>query len=412
MTKKKALLLFVSLLLAAHFFASTANSSALDPTTPRYVLPDLPSGLTTYDGKYLKLRLGFTIIEDYSFFNQDRDSLAQVGEQQDQSDLRTGRYVFTTQINFRKPWLIFIAGNYNEHREPGDSLFDGTDRYLTIPLWGQTKVSVGKQKEPFAYEMVGNGPSLPQQERILSPFFVNRNTGIKLFGTAAKKNMTWSIGWFNDWFNKDVPFNQSGNEFVGRITGLPLMSEDGSTYLHVGFAARYLGATQGKLRFRGRPESHVTDNYVNTGDIPSDSASEIAFEGLYTSGSISFLGELVPGLWVDSPETGNPRFFGTYFTGSWILTGENRPYDRNSGFARRIIPKRNIGAWEAVVRYSHLDLTDQAVDGGRLNKWYFGINWWASRQWKFGAGYGVAYLDKIGVTGRTKSLLLRAQWVY
>ena len=388
------------------------NAIAQSDPSPSYVLPDLKPGLTSYNGKYFNLRLSFAIIYDYSFFDQDQNSLAQVGEQEDQEDLRGGRYVFTTQIKFRKPWLIFLAGDFNEHREQGDQIFEGIDRYLMIPLWGDTKVSIGKQKESFVYEMVGDAANLPQQERILSPFFKSRNVGIKFSGTAANKNMTWSAGWFNDWFNQDIPFDESGNEFTGRVTGLPLMTEDGSTYLHVGFAARYVGATQGKLRFRGRPESNITDNYVNTGDIPSDSASEIAFEGLYNSGPFSVLAEVVPGLWVDSPETKNPHFFGYYLTGSWCITGENRPYDKNVGYARRIIPKGRMGAWEAVARYSYLDLTDQDIDGGRLNKWYFGLNWWASRQWKLGVGYGLADLNKAGLKGRTNSLILRVQWVY
>jgi len=412
MKTKLSLALTITFALLVPFSIFAADSKPSDQTAPQFLLPDLRPGLTTYNGKYFNLRLNLCVLYDYSFFDQDQNSLTQVGLQEDQEDLRAARYVFTTQIKFRKPWLIFIAGDFNEHREAGDRVFDGIDRYLMIPLWGDTKVSIGKQKESFVYEMVGDAANLPQQERILSPFFISRNVGIKFNGTAANKNMTWSAGWFNDWFNKDLSFDESGNEFTGRVTGLPMISQDGSTYLHLGGSARYIGATQGKLRFRGRPESNVADNYVNTGDIVSDSASEIAFEGLYNSGAFSILAEVVPGVWVDSPEDEGPHFWGYYFTGSWVLTGENRPYDRNVGYARRIIPKGRIGAWEAVARYSYLDLTDQAVDGGILNKWYFGLNWWASRQWKFGVGYGLADLDKSGVTGRTHSLQLRAQWVY
>jgi phosphate-selective porin OprO and OprP len=57
-------------------------------------------------------------------------------------------------------------------------------------------------------------------------------------------------------------------------------------------------------------------------------------------------------------------------------------------------------------------MRDGAIDGGILDKWYFGINWWASRQWKVGVGEGIADLNELGIKGRMTSLLLRVQWVY
>ena len=43
---------------------------------------------------------------------------------------------------------------------------------------------MGKIKEPFVYEMVGDAANLPHVERLLSPFFVNRNIGFRLNRTA------------------------------------------------------------------------------------------------------------------------------------------------------------------------------------------------------------------------------------
>ena len=41
----------------------------------------------------------------------------------------------------------------------------------------------------------------------------------------------------------------------------------------------------------------------------------------------------------------DPTLDGWYVTGSWVLTGEHRPYDRKAGYARRILPQ---GRWGAV----------------------------------------------------------------
>jgi phosphate-selective porin OprO and OprP len=47
-----------------------------------------------------------------------------------------------------------------------------------------------------------------------------------------------------------------------------------------------------------------------------------------------------------------------------------------------------------------------------LDKWHFGLNWWASTQWKVGLSWGDADLDKEGLVGNTKMLLLRLQWLW
>jgi phosphate-selective porin OprO/OprP len=41
-----------------------------------------------------------------------------------------------------------------------------------------------------------------------------------------------------------------------------------------------------------------------------------------------------------------------------------------------------------------------------------GLNWWATRRWKFGVGWGHTWLDRFGKTGVTDSLQTRMQWVF
>jgi phosphate-selective porin OprO and OprP len=105
----------------------------------------------------------------------------------------------------------------------------------------------------------------------------------------------------------------------------------------------------------------------------------------------------------------NPSFSGFYVTGSYVITGENRPYDRKAAFARRIIPKSRWGAVEVVGRYSHLDLDDKSVKGGYLKKYYAGLNWWISPQWHMSIG---SDLNRSNTIGHTNALQLRMQWIY
>ena len=75
-------------------------------------------------------------------------------------------------------------------------------------------------------------------------------------------------------------------------------------------------------------------------------------------------------------------------------------------------PTRRLGAEERVAKSSHFDLTNGPIEGGVLDKWHFGVSWWASAQWKVGLSYGDADLNKTGLTGNTKMWLTRVQWLY
>ena len=65
-----------------------------------------------------------------------------------------------------------------------------------------------------------------------------------------------------------------------------------------------------------------------------------------------------------------------------------------------------------MAKYARLDLTNGAIDGGELDKWHFGANWWASAQWKVGLSYGDADLTRGGLQGKTKMWLTRIQWLW
>jgi phosphate-selective porin OprO/OprP len=128
-------------------------------------------------------------------------------------------------------------------------------------------------------------------------------------------------------------------------------------------------------------------------------------------GPVQFAGEYVVAD-VDAPERGNPRFDGWYVTASWVLTGEARPYDRNVGYARRVIPKGRWGAPEIALRYARVDLNDEGIVGGAFERVDAGLNWWATTRWKAGVVWGRVWLDRLGTEGRTDTLLTRLQWVY
>jgi phosphate-selective porin OprO/OprP len=377
-----------------------------------YTIPDiLPPPPPPSDTKFLDIRPSLVVLVDHTFFGQDDDSIAQVGEQPNDWELRAARLSFLGSIGGSYRVGFQVSGDYKGFDGDPETTWQLTDLSLTFPIGTRSKLIVGKTKETFAYEMVGDAANLPAMERVLSPFFISRNTGAKFIHVwGPAKRGTFSMGLYNDaWDIQNA--DRRGWDTSARVTALVWADpDDDSRYLHVGAAFRDV-ASKGTLRYRGRPGSNVATNFIDTGRFDADGALHVGLEGMLALGGVSVQGEWVRAQ-VDAPTNGNPVFGGWYVTGSWVLTGDHRPYDRNVGYARRVVPKGRGGAPELVVRYSDVDLSDDLVDGGRFRRTDIGLNWWATRRWKAGVAWGHVWLDRLGLTGETDTLLTRIQWVY
>ncbi len=389
----------------------TAQGDAHPIATPvDYAVPDLPPSTPRAQDGGFSIRPSLVLLGDHSFFWQDDAGVAQVGEQRSRWELRAARLSLLGHVGTGFKISYQLAGEYKGFDGDPETDWQLTDLNITLPLGGRTKLQVGKAKEAFAYEMVGDAANLPASERVLSPFFVSRNTGLRLVHVwGPNRRGTLTLGLHND--SLDIGTSSSrGWDVSGRLTALVWDRPETDNFLHLGAAFRAV-ASEGTLRYRGRPGSNVASNFIDTGELPADGAFHHGFEALLNLRNLSFLGEWVSAQ-VDAPAIGNPRFSGWYVTGSWILTGETRPYDRNVGYARRVIPKGRWGAPELVLRYADVDLRDEQVDGGRFRRIDVGANWWATTRWKFGIAYGHVLLDKDDTRGRTDTLLTRIQWIY
>jgi len=383
----------------------------------KFVAPDVPEKVTrwtSYSGEYFTIRFGLAVLADYNAFWQDSDSFTQVGVQGDQWNDRSTRFMLSGGIgpeSYRVHYFASYAWNGFDAPQNKKPTWNFSDLIFTFPVGKLGALTFGKNKEPFIYEMVGDAAFLPSLERVLNPFFTSRNVGVTLSNTLFEKRMTYSGGWFNDWWAQQRPFDGSSNHFAARVTGLVSISEEGSRYLHVGAGVRYAGATDGFVQLRGKPESDVTSNYVDTGNIPASNQKEFGLECLWNHDNFSVLTEYVRSQ-VNATPFANPSFYGAYVTGSWIITGEHRPYDRNVGFARRLIPEHRWGAFELAARYSHLDLENKSVHGGVMDKGLLDFSWYPNRWWRFAIACGFTSLNRVGLVGYTTALQTRIQFVY
>ncbi|PKB18591.1 phosphate-selective porin O/P [Flavobacterium sp. 5] len=392
-----------------------SQTQILADTTKNYLIPDAThKGMrwTKSHNKWFTTKLGFAPILDYNLNIQDEDSKNQVGSQESRFDIRSARVMLSGKINFKNPWKYLISVEYKGFdRAEDDPNFGITDLKFVIPLSENSDITVGKIKETFVYEMVGDAANLPHFERLLSPFFNSRNIGIIYHHFFMNNRLTAAAGVFKDFIGDDKSFSSSNTTFTARITGLPKWQNEGKEFMHMGVGVRYVDSKNDIVRLKGKNESNITTSYVDTGDMDASHQLNLSMEQLWSLDNFSVLMEYVHN-WTATKDFGMEQFSGYYVTGSYVLSGEQRPYDQKAAYARRIKPTEKYGAWEIFVRVGENDLETKEVHGGINNRYSFGLNWWATQYWKAGLVYGISNLEKDGITGITNSLQFRIQWIY
>ncbi len=369
-------------------------------------------------GRYISgLVVGAIALDRQNWLSQDAASREQVGdlETYDGGEVRAFRIGAVGTLNFKRPWgyTVFVASR--AYSKGFDAITSDSlvlfDLRLDIPLSDTLTLGLGKQKEPISMERVTGGLSLPIQERS-SPadgFFPSRNVGAVLSGTGFDRRVSWATGVFNDWLDASQSFDESATQVVGRLTGLPFVSGDESNLFHLGLGLRHTDAKEG-IRYRATPEFYQAPAYVDTGEdrLEADSALTWDLEASWRWGPLWVASEYIQSH-VQAPLRGDPVFKGYSVTASWILSGEMRSYDRRNGTFGPVVLSRpvdlgGIGSWEVALRYSRLDLSEQAVTGGDMEVYSLAVNWTATSMLRATLNYRHIVLDRGGLVGRSDGL--------
>jgi len=274
------------------------------------------------------------VLDRTSWLSQDSTSEAQVGDLDDFSggEIRGLRFGTVGTLNFDKPWVYVLFGATNAFDsgfdQERDDSFEWFDVRVDIPFYRGSTLSVGKQKEPISMQRLTPMIYLPMQERsaFIDAMLPARNTGIVLSGNWLKDRVSWAGGVFNNFIEGDESIGDTATQLVGRLTGVPFVSEDQSNLLHLGFGYRYSNAKQG-VQYFSEPEFNNAPLYVNTEAITdTEDAATWDVEAAWRKGPILLSGEYLR-TDVASPTTNNPSFSGWHISGIWALTGEMRDYN-------------------------------------------------------------------------------------
>lgn len=291
------------------------------------------------------------------------------------------------------------------------------DVYMELSNCSFGSVRVGHFDEPFGLDRLTSSRFTTFLERnmLTDAFAPARNTGIMVHGNAMEDALVYQAGMFRD---ADGGGDDTGNEdegeynFTGRLAWRPMVEDDGNTYLHVGAAVSYRDYSNDEARFRARPNVHATPRFVDTGTFEAETGMHYGLEAAFVASPFSVQGEFAMAD-VDSDAGDDPSFKGFSLEASYFLTGETRQYSKSKGAFDRNKVKKNygdadgIGSWQVGVRYDTLDLNDGAIEGGEIDTWTVGLNWWLNPNTR--VGMNVVHAEPDDLEGDMTALVFRFQ---
>ncbi len=344
----------------------------------------------------VRLQLGGRTMNDWAFLSGDPELEQRLGPLKNGVEFRQVRLHVMGEVDQRMEFSAEydFAGGQAKFKD----VYAGLRR-----LPGIGKFLLGHFKEPFSLDELTSSRFITFLERSLASAFVpSRNTGAMVQNTFLNQQLNWAGGVFRNSGSFGGSSGDDNYSFTTRLTGLPWYEGGGQRLLHLGLAYSHRNQQDDLLHIRERPEAHLAQRFVNTGQIRAPKQDLLGLEAALVVGPWSLQGELIQSF-VDSENEVNPTFSGLYVQGSYFLSGEYRRYKQSSAAFDRVRPATRfgredggVGAWEVAVRYSRLDLTDQAIQGGELNNFTLGLNWYLNPNVRVMWNYVLSKLHSVG----------------
>jgi phosphate-selective porin OprO/OprP len=282
-----------------------------------------------------------------------------------------------------------------------------------LPVVGHFRC--GHLKQPMGLESYNSSKFLTFMERgaLQDAFLQEYDPGFLFWNNAMQDRLWWGTGCYRiDGEETGIDFGDGEYAWTSRVAFLLWDNPDHRYLFHIGGSYSLRGAEFDPFvagppasgtntdiaRFRARPELRGTPRLVDTGAIECSDVDLFGAEVAWVQGPLSVQGEyLLSHLDSARPvatggaggDVGDADFHGYYVFVSYFLTGEHRPYDTTIGAFGRVRPHENfflvrtrdgcccgLGAWEVAGRWSNVDLNDTGIDGGNLDQFTFGVNWY------------------------------------
>ena len=419
---RKVLLAFALLTLCSGSFAQEKTKVVPDGTEGE-VLPVADSIGTKkkdrwrlFNGRFTTFKFGMGFLYEYAGYKQDEAAKEQMDSAGTPLDaafkMRDFRLLASGQLKTKRTITWKVGLMYDA---VGDEwLVRESGVMIAVPeIWGH--LFIGRTKEGFSMNKVMNGYAGWTMERQIAldviPILAD---GIKWMGFLPKQRIFWNTGIYADWFSRGQGFSTFEWQFALRGGWLPVYEPEEKKILHIGASYRYGVPLDGQINIRSRPEANPAPFFIETKKFSTSHSNQYGAELYYTNGPF-MAGSEIYAHGFSSSTAGSPVFRGGDVALTYVFTGESRPYSTVSGIYGFVPVKRSLfrggpGAWEAVLRYSRLDLSDAAIDGGKFWRITPMINWYMSKELRLELGYGYGKLERFNLKGATQFFQARIQF--
>ncbi len=348
------------------------------------------------------LKVGGRIQADYEFLSRDKS-----GFEVNAFEFRRVQLAISGMISPRIKYKL--ETNFSH----GDIGF--RDAYIKYISKGYGNFIVGSSLEPTGINTLTSSKYITFFERSMLTSLKNFDWGAGLhyenFNLLDGK-MTFQFSLTNNGINgegfKDAHL-EAGNNYIARITAVPLLDKEAQKVLHLGI--NFADRPAKTLKFRS--ENHFGDKYEYH-FVGATGRQELGLEMASTFGSVSLQGEYKTQTLSNDVDK-DYQMAGFYIFGSYFLTGEYRPYKH--GAFGRVKPIKDIdhggfGAIELVARYSQMKATNDvlSVNAGmpkQIDNISIGLNWYLTAHARIMYNYIITD-DNNNVLGNLSGHLIRA----
>jgi phosphate-selective porin OprO and OprP len=345
--------------------------------------------LTSPDGDFVLRIRGYIQADGRFFFNQNSSTI-------DTFVLRRVRPIVEG--------TVYKYFDFKIMPDFGGGVTTLQDAYLDAKFSPAFKIRFGKYKTPFGLERLQSATDLIFVERSLATNLVpNRDLGIYAFGDIGGDKFSYAAGFFNgvvDLGSADIDSGSDSKDFAGRVFVHPFKE------LGVGIAI-----TDGNQE--GTPTAPNLPAYRSQGQLvffryrvglASDTAAVAngtrfrwSPQLTYYRGPFGLMAEYVRSsqevaLGTSTTDIDNEAW---NITAHFVVTGESAGYKGVSPANPFELEAHKLGAWEVAVRYSRLDIDEDAFPifadpltaASVAKNWAAGLNWYLNRNVKFMFSY-------------------------
>jgi phosphate-selective porin OprO/OprP len=366
--------------------------------------------------KSVKIKMGGRVQYDIMYIDQDSVMSGNFNTAANGVEIRRARFFtsgslykfldFKLQIDFANNAL---------------SLKDAWLKFKHIPVVGNLKV--GHFKEPIGLNTLTSSKYLTMMERPVSSYLdLDRRLGFMIYRQHLDRRLSWQLGYFYPTIASNK-YIGNGYHITGRIVGLPIYKDEDNSYqvLHLGLAYSHAYLDNSTYLLRLRPEAHLAPKYIKIKVQDMKNLDVANLELAYVWNSFSIQGEyhIYNFTHGDTANYAKTSYSSAHYyaTLSWFITGEHRNYSKKKTAFDIIRPRKSFGkeggpgAFELAFRFSRTDFNADDFNGGLMDNYTVGLNWYMNSAVKIAANY-IYTVSKSYYEGHSNIFQMRFQVVF